>query len=225
MLRVSEAWRTAYPGAALGILALRRVANPARHPALEQAIAAREAELRARLGGHDRAGLRALPALQPYASYYGRFGKTYHVLLQLESVALKGKAMPRSPALVGAMVMAELTSGLLTAGHDLTALEGPVALEVATGQERYVLLSGQEQELKAGDMMMADARGVLSSVLYGPDRRTRLTPETRAVLFAVYAPPGVGEPAVSRHLEGLRDAVRLVAHEAEVEAQEVHGTG
>lgn len=225
MVRVSDAWRTTYPGAALGVLAMRRVANPAGHPALDRAIDTREAELRARFSGHDRARLRALPSMQPYASYYGRFGKTYHVLLQLESVALKGKAIPRGPTLVSAMVMAELTSGLLTAGHDLTVLERPVVLDVATGRERYVLLNGQEQELKAGDMMMADAQGVISSVLYGPDRRTRLTLETRDVLFAVYAPPGIGEPAVARHLEGLRDAVLLVASEAEIEVQEVHGAG
>lgn len=225
MLTLSEAWKGAYPGAAAGVLVMRNVSNPAHHAGLDRRIAEREGELRARFHGSDRTALRALPLVQAYAAYYKRYRKTYHVQLQLESVALKGKAIPRSPALVGAMVMAELTHLLLTAGHDLDVIQPPVTLSVATGRERYCLLSGQEQELQAGDMMMADGQGIISSVLYGPDQRTRITPETRQVLFAVYAPPGIGEPAVVQHLEDLRAAVLLFAPTAEVEALEVHGSG
>lgn len=223
MLRVSQAWKTAFPGAAVGILAIRSVANPTRHPALDVRIGECEAELRARFASGDRTSLKALPALQAYAAYYRRFRKTYHVQLQLESVALKGRAIPRSPALVGAMVMAELKHGLLTAGHDLEAVQLPVTVDVATGQERYLLLSGEEQALKAGDMMIADAQGVISSVLYGPDRRTRITENTHQVLFAVYAPPGIGELAVAQHLEDLRAAVLLVSPDAQVIALDIHG--
>jgi DNA/RNA-binding domain of Phe-tRNA-synthetase-like protein len=85
------------------------------------------------------------------------------------------------------------------------------------GRERYTLLSGREQELTAGDMMMADELGVISSVLDGPDSRTRLGPETTSVLFAVYAPQGVGRQAVLDHLGSIRDNVLLVAPEAAVE--------
>lgn len=61
-------------------------------------------------------------------------------------------------------------------------------------------------------MMMADGGGVMiSSVLYGPDARTRITAATREVLFAVYAPPGTDERSVVEHLEALRDSVRVVA--------------
>jgi DNA/RNA-binding domain of Phe-tRNA-synthetase-like protein len=97
-----------------------------------------------------------------------------------------------------------------------------VTLDVAAGGERYVLLNGREEELKAGDMMMVDRQGVISSVLYGPDQRTRITPDTRDVLFAVYAPPGIGEAPVRRHLEDLRDAVLLIAPTAALEALEVY---
>src|SRR3990170_2380325 len=79
------------------------------------------------------------------------------------------------------------------------------------GEERYRLLGGRDQVAQAGDMLMADGRGVISSVLYGPDERTRIGPETRRVLFAVYAPPGIAAPAIARHLEELQAAVRLFA--------------
>lgn|SRR5574341_867046 len=225
MFTVSDGWRTAHPGAAAGVLAMRNVGNPAQHPALEGWIAGREAELRARFAGHDRSALRALPRLQAYAAYYKRYGKTYHVQLQLESVALKGKPVTRSSALVSAMVTTELTNLLLTAGHDLDAIEPPVTLMVASGQERYRLLGGREQAPQAGDMMMADGRGIISSVLYGPDERTRLGPQTRQALFAVYAPPGIGEPAIRQHLDDLRAAIELFSPEAEVAALTVHGAG
>jgi len=49
----------------------------------------------------------------------------------------------------------------------------------------------------------------------GPDRRTRITPETGDVLFAVYASAGVGDHAVRDHLEDIRANVLLVAPGAE----------
>lgn len=97
-------------------------------------------------------------------------------------------------------------------------------IDVTEGSERYIRLNGQEQKLKPGDMMIADAQGVISSVLYGPDRRTRIRPETRQVLFTVYAPAGIGEQAVFDHLEDIQANVLLVAPAAEVEMLEVYGT-
>jgi DNA/RNA-binding domain of Phe-tRNA-synthetase-like protein len=123
------------------------------------------------------------------------------------------------------MFMAELKNLLLTAGHDLEAIQLPVRLDVSTGSERYILLNGQEQVLKPGDMMMADEQGIISSVLYGPDRRTRITPDTRRVLFAVYAPAGIGEQAVRQHLQDIQTDVMLVAPDAEVESLEVYVAG
>jgi DNA/RNA-binding domain of Phe-tRNA-synthetase-like protein len=221
MFVVSEAWRAAYPGAAVGILAMRGVANPERDEALDRRKAELEQELGARFAGYDRAALRALPILEAYHVYYKGFKKTYHVQLQLESVALKGKPIPGGAALVEAMFMAELEHLLLTAGHDLAIVDAPVTVEVAGGTEHYLRLNGQEQTLKAGDMYIADARGVLSSVLYGPDQRTRITPGTREVLFTTYAPPGIGAGDVHRHLETLCTYVRLITPAAEVATLEV----
>src|SRR3990172_6233737 len=165
MLTVTEAFKSAYPDAAMGILVMREVANPAHHPELEARKAALEDELRARFARHDRAALSALASIQPYVAYYGRFKKSYHVLLQLESVALKRRSLPRVAALVEAMFMAELKNQLLTAGHD-------------------------------GD--------------------------TRRVLFAVYAPPGIEHATVHQHLEDIQANVRVIALGAAVELLKVY---
>ncbi len=219
MFDVSDRWKAAYPGAAVGVLAMGKVANPERHAALDQRKDELEQEIRARFP--DGETLRADGRLQAYRAYYKRFKKTYHVRMQLESVALKGKPIPSVATLVEAMFMAELKNLLLTAGHDLDLVRAPVRLEIAQGTERYVRLNGQEQELKTGDMFICDTEGILSSVIYGPDRRTRIRPETHRVVFTVYAPPGIGEQAVLQHLQDLEANVRLVAPDAETELLQV----
>jgi hypothetical protein len=73
-------------------------------------------------------------------------------------------------------------------------------------------------------MMMADRAGIVSTVLHGPDQRTRITPATTEVLFAVYAPVGIGDQAVRDHLEDIRANVLVIAPEAETVALEIAGT-
>lgn len=83
MLVVTDAWKAAYPGAHVGVLAMRNVVNPAEHAALDRRQLELEDELRARWAGGDRAAIRSLPIIDAYAQYYKRFKKTYHVQLQL----------------------------------------------------------------------------------------------------------------------------------------------
>jgi len=221
MFVVALTWRETYPGACAGILAVSGANNPAHHPALEAKKRGLEEELRARFTGKDRQAIRALPVIEAYEAYYRRFKKTYHVQLQLESIVFKGKPIPSVAALVGAMFMAEIKNLLLTAGHDLALLELPVTLDVATGSERYTLLRGEEQQLKTGDMYMHDRAGILTSVIYGLDQRTRITDSTTDALFTVYAPPGIGEEAVYQHLLDIQQNILLVSPRALTEKLEV----
>ena len=133
----------------------------------------------------------------------------------------KGKSIPRVAALVESMFMAELKNQMLTAGHDLDALEMPVGVDVAGGDEHYTRINGQDQQMKPGDMMISDARGIVSSIVYGPDRRTQITPETRRVLFTVYAPPGIDAETVRLHLEEIRSNALVVAPNARSDVLEV----
>lgn len=215
VLVATETWRSAFPGAVVGVLVMSGVRNPEQSAALERRKRELEEDLRghAARSGRDRLG--SQPLVRAYVDYYRAHGKTYHVKAQWESVAVKGRPIPRRAALVEAMFMAELENLVLTAGHDLTALVLPLRVDATREGDRYVLLNGTERVLGAGDMMMVDGEGIVSSVLHGPDGRTRITPETREVLFAVYAPAGIGETAVRDHLEDVRANVLLVAPEAE----------
>lgn len=209
-LVTTDAWRAEFPGAVAGALVLRDVANPERSAALED----RKRELERKLRDGPDPG----PIMRAYEDYYRARGRTYHVKAQLASIVAKGKPIPSRAALVEAMFMAELQNLVLTAGHDLGALDPPVRIDATRPGDRYVTLGGKEAELAAGDMKMADGQGIVSSILRGPDQRTRIGPRTRAVLFAVYAPPGVGAEVVERHLEDIRANVLLIAPEAQTEA-------
>jgi len=221
MFNVSEAWRVAYPDAHAGILVMQAVNNPATHPELESMKQGLESRLRAQFAGQDRKMLETLSPIPAYIAYYKRFKKTYHVQAQLESIVLKGKSIPSVAALVEAMFLAEVKNLLLTAGHDFDRIELPVTLGVASGSERYTLLRGQAQALKAGDMLMADQAGVISSIVYGPDHRTHISAETRNVLFTVYAPAGIEAWSVQAHLEDIRDYVLIVSPDATVQTLQV----
>jgi DNA/RNA-binding domain of Phe-tRNA-synthetase-like protein len=221
-LHVADSWRQAYPEASIGILAMDGVANPPEHAALAAHVHHVEAELRSRWAGATRADLNQLPEFAAYRNYYRRFGKTYHVQLQYESVVLKGKPLRSTGSLVLAMFAAELRNRLLTAGHDLARIEGGVSIDVARGGERYVGFGGQDLALQPGDMYIHDEAGILSSVLHGPDDRTRITLDTRRALFCVYAPAGIRPEAVESHLPDIASNVRLVAPQASVIQQQVY---
>jgi DNA/RNA-binding domain of Phe-tRNA-synthetase-like protein len=223
IFEVSATWKAAFPQAHVGLLVMRDVVNPARHAALDREKASLECQLRSRFIGQARGDLDQLPVLQAYAAYYKRFKKTYHVQLQLESIAFKGKPIPNVAALVEAMFMAEVKNMLLTAGHDLDALHLPAQLDVSHGDEVYTVMRGQPQQLKPGDMFIADRAGIISNILYGPDQRTQIQAATRNVMFTVYAPDGVSEQAVLDHLHDIARYVRLVAPESTIELLQVFG--
>ena len=216
VLVAANAWKSAFPGASVGALVMSGVDNPERSEPLDTRKRELEESLRADAARVGPEGLAGQPRFRAYLDYYRTHGKTYHVKAQWESVAVKGKPIPSRAALVEAMFMAELKNLLLTAGHDLTAVALAVRVDVTRERDRYVAINGTERVPAAGDMMMVDGEGIISSVLQGPDRRTRITPETREVLFAVYAPAGVGESAVRSHLEDIAANVLLVAPQAEI---------
>jgi DNA/RNA-binding domain of Phe-tRNA-synthetase-like protein len=119
--------------------------------------------------------------------------------------------------------MAEVKNMLLTAGHDLDSLQLPARLDVTKGDEVYTLMRGQPQQVKPGDMMISDGKGIMSNIIYGPDQRTQIQPATRNVIYTTYAPSGISEQAVIKHLQDIQEYVRLFAPQARTEMLQVFG--
>ncbi len=198
------------------------VSNPKSHPELDTLKAEIEAQLRTKFADFDRARLRETPTLKAYHAYYKGFKKTYHVQLQLESIVHKGRSIPSVAALVEAMFAAELKNQLLTAGHDLEIVQQPIGIYAAEGDESFTRLNSQEQQLKASDMYIADSRGIISSVIYGPDRRTAINPDTTRALFTTYAPPGIDYGIVQSHLLDIESYARMISPEANTDVLEIY---
>ncbi|MEN1761313.1 phenylalanine--tRNA ligase beta subunit-related protein [Anoxynatronum sibiricum] len=222
MLEVTQELKKAYPGGSIGILALSGMKSREVSTRLEQEKKAVEETLRSRFHHHDRSSLKSMEPIGSYSEYYQSFRKTYHVLLQLESIVFKGKSIPTVSPAVEIMFMAELKNQMLTAGHDLDEVEGTLKAEVAQPGRTYESMSGKTIETAAGDMMITDERGILSSIIYGPDQRTRITPETERVVYTVYAPPGISKALVEEHLKDLEQYAALACSDVRVISEVVH---
>ena len=222
MLIISDEVKKVYPEALLGILSIKNVCNPNQHEELDRCKLELENNLREKYSGLDKAYLKNMEPINTYSDYYKRFKKTYHVLLQLESIVFKNKSIPKVASLVEAMFMAEMKNLLLTAGHDLDAIDLPIKLDVSSGEEKYIQLNGQEKDLIHNDMMVSDLQGITSSIIYGPDKRTQIKSDTRNVLFVVYAPPGIEKSKVFQHLKDIQKYVHIITPKSEVELQKVY---
>ena len=96
-ISATEEWRTAHPGAIIGLLELLGLENNScPSPRLDERKREVEARLRERCKGFTRQDFLSLPVMSAYEQYYKRFNKTYHVQLQVESIVLKGKNLPDS---------------------------------------------------------------------------------------------------------------------------------
>jgi DNA/RNA-binding domain of Phe-tRNA-synthetase-like protein len=221
-VEVAAGWYERFPGAHVGVLALSDVTNPSSNAVLEERVEQIEASLRQRYAAQQRAQLAALPVIQAYQRHYRAFGQTYHVLRQLESVTLKGKALASPSALVLAMFAAELDSLLLTAAHDLDTVLSPIQIDTSNEGERFVGIGGRQHSLHAGDMLMRDRAGIISAVVYGPDERTRLRPETERVAFTTYAPADIDVGQIHAHLAQIAELVRLVSPAARTSLEGVY---
>ena len=86
-------------------------------------------------------------------------------------------------------------------------------------------MNGERKQIKADDMMMTDAGGVVCTIIYGQDQRTAVTEATKRVLYVTYAPAGIDRSAVAAHHDTLLRNVRLFAPEAEVGHQAIITAG
>lgn len=218
-ITATDEWCAAHPGAVIGLLEITGAVNTGSSAALADRKREMEDRLRRRYHGFTRPDFLALPVMAAYDRYYKRFDKTYHVLLQVESIVLKGKKLPEVSPLVDANFGAEVDTLVLAAGHDVAQLHGPVIMDVSRPGDQQTQMNGALKEIRAGDMVMRDAHGICCSIIYGQDDRSPISAATTHALYVVYAPPGVPIDAVEAHLQQVAANIRLFSPAAVVEQQ------
>ena len=217
----TEEWKKAHQGGAIGLLELSGVDNKQGERLLEDRKREIEAKLVKRYGKFSRQELITLPVMSAYRSYYKRFKKTYHVLLQVESIAQKGKELPNVSPLVDANFIAEMETFVLTAGHDVQKLFEPVEIDVSRERDHITQMHGANKTIRDGDMVMRDAYGISCSILYGQDNRSPIKQETEHVLYVAYAPVGVPAGMVESQLQKIEENIRLFSPKVIVEQSQL----
>lgn len=216
-IQFTEPFFTTHPNATIGILEISNICNSTTNDPFEEEKERIEESLRNKYSQFTRADFNALPAISAYRTYYKQFKKSYHVQLQIESIALKGKSLPHVSPLVDINFMTEVQTMLLTAGHDVSKLNGPITMDVSREGDVITQLNGKARDMRIGDMIMRDGDSVSCSVIYGQDNHSPISNNTSHVLYVSYCPPGISESDLDHHLTMIKDYIQSFCPEMKLE--------
>jgi len=222
MIKILPAVKEVHPNSIFGIMVAQGVHNTADRSRMDILKNTEIDRIKTKYKEYERKTVSSREPICHYVAYYKKFKKTYPVLLQLESILLKDKGIPNAGMPVEAMFLAEVDNQLLTAGHDLNQINGNLTMNIATGTENYRGISGKDQQLTKNDLFLSDGSGILSSVLNGPDYRTRITNATRNALYFVYGVDGVTREQIRQHLENIRHYLLSAIPDVEIQMLEVY---
>ena len=174
------------------------------------------AALKEEHGDYDR---KAVFGEDPYVRFFKKFKKTYPVLMQLESVLLKGRPFPQVNPVTEVPFLAELKTRCLMGTHDADAVRGTLRLFSGTEKAPFTGLRGEEVHTYPNDVCGRDDGGIIFSMIAGADHRTCAKPESRHVFYPVFGTPGMAAETLRPQLDLLASYARTLAPEARVEIQ------
>ncbi len=149
--------------------------------------------------------------VKKYNSFYKKFDSKVPMEFQIKSI-LNNKEIPVINPVLTCMFMAELKNIVLTAAHDLDKLGDVIVVSLSNGTEEYTKINEKAQKLKINDVFAADSSGIISSVLYGPDSRTKIASETKNFLFMCYS-FGLDNEEVESHMSDIIGYLRILAQD------------
>ncbi|MFO7784855.1 MAG: phenylalanine--tRNA ligase beta subunit-related protein [Thermodesulfobacteriota bacterium] len=114
---------------------------------------------------------------------------------------------PRYDLLVDAHFMAEMCAGILVAVTDFDRFEGPLTLDLADEGEVCLGMGGREMRTRQGEIVLRDEAEIVCVLCQGADEKTRVTADTKNVLYYAYGVPGVESEHLKNGLHVAEDAV------------------
>ena len=222
MMKILPLVREIYPASKFGILTVRGLDAGFDRSCMQTLKRDELEKIKVLHSGYERKLIIDKEPMCRYTAYYKQFKKTYHVLLQLESVLLKDRGIPDTDIPVEVMFLAEMKNLLLTAVHDLDKIDGSLTMCAAAGTESYVNISGKTELLTKDDLYLSDESGVISDILCGPDYRTRISGATKNALYFVYGVDGITEAQIRSHLEDIRSYISAAAKSAQFDPIEIY---
>ena len=176
-------------------------------------VAGELAELSRRFQNYER---KTVFGEHPYFRFFRKFKKTYPVMLQLESVLLKGRPFPGFNAVAEVPFLLELTTQVLSGAHDMDRIRGDVSLYLATEKEPFLGLRGEWMHTYPGDFCARDEAGIIFSLIAGADDRTCARTDTRRVLYPIFGTPELPEAVLTAAMETLCRYIRVLSPDADI---------
>ena len=201
-LKINPDVKLIYPDLKVAIIEIRL----SEEPKFNQELTDLKKELEAKIR-KDYKNPENLSRIIKYNSFYKKFDSKVPMEFQIKSI-LNNKEIPTFNPIVTCMFMAELKNIILTAGHDLDKLSEEIEVLCSEGNEEYTKINGKIQKLKKNDIFAKNSLNIISSVLYGPDSKTKITGETKNCLFMCYS-FGLNDKELRNHLNDLAGYLKL----------------
>jgi DNA/RNA-binding domain of Phe-tRNA-synthetase-like protein len=152
--------------------------------------------------------------IQVFESFFTQNGFRSPLADQLKHIQEKG--LPGGSPLVKALLLSEMSSGLLMGAQDAAAIRGPLVCDLAEEGETF---RGMRTEVlcRKGEIVLRDSEGIIATLFQGPDRRTRLNKDTKDVAFFIFSVPGISDGDVKEGMEMVDNLFNAAC--AEIDAQ------
>jgi DNA/RNA-binding domain of Phe-tRNA-synthetase-like protein len=151
--------------------------------------------------------------IQAFEAFFTQNGFRSPLGIQLKSIQEKG--LPGGSPLVRALLLSEMTTGLLMGAQDAAEIKDVLVCDLAAGDETF---RGMRTEVmcRKGEIVLRDSEGIIATLFQGPDYRTRLKKETKDVVFFIFSVPGVSAGEVREGVDAVQDLLQA-------SCAEVHG--
>jgi len=193
---ITPAYEKQYPGVSFGLTLIADCRNPENPDGFDSYKRKLLRKMR------KRETLEAVTRrIDTYDRFFKAFGFECPLPKHLKRTVQSG--FPRYNLMVDAHFMAEMCAGILVAVTDFDRFDGALSLDVAEEGELCKGMGGQIMKTKPGEIVLRDEKEIVCVLCQGADEKTRVSEETRNVLFYAYAVPGIEKAYIE---QGLRIA-------------------
>jgi DNA/RNA-binding domain of Phe-tRNA-synthetase-like protein len=199
---ISDAYRNRYPGLAFGLALITGCQNPLNPPGFDEYKRKHLRLMRKKETLH-----RISDRIEAYERFFRSFGYESPLTKHLQRTIQSG--FPRYNLMIDAHFMAEMCAGILVAVTDYDCFDGALRLDVAEERETCRGLGKRAFETKVGEIVLRDEKDIVCVLCQGADEKTRVSEETRRVLFYAYAVPGVDPQPIHEGLALAAETMTL----------------
>jgi len=190
---ISEAYKNTYPGLAFGLTLISGCQNPLNPPGFDEFK-----RKHLRLMRKKETLTRITDRVEAYERFFRSFGYECPLTKHLKRTIQSG--FPRYNLMIDTHFMAEMCAGILVAVTDYDRFNGALLLDLSREGEICRGLGKREFRLKDREIVLRDEKDIVCVLCQGADEKTRVSEDTRRVLFYAYAVPGVDKEPIQ---EGL----------------------